>query len=51
MPQMAPLNWLSLFIFFTVIFLIVNSLNYFMFLYTIKNNNFKKNSPKLNWKW
>nr|WIL79955.1 ATP synthase F0 subunit 8 [Tenerus hilleri] len=51
MPQMSPMNWIILFIFFTVFFLLINSTNYFI-------NNF--NSPKIqktsikksiNWKW
>nr|AML25909.1 ATP synthase F0 subunit 8 [Staphylinidae sp. BMNH 1274216] len=52
MPQMAPLNWLTLFIYFTMIFLLFNSLNYFSFMYA---NNLKikitKKINKLNWKW
>nr|WIL79942.1 ATP synthase F0 subunit 8 [Tenerus flavicollis] len=51
MPQMSPMNWILLFLFFTMFFLLINSLNYFM------NNS---NSPKtlktsfkksINWKW
>nr|AYR05331.1 ATP synthase F0 subunit 8 [Coleoptera sp. ACP-2013] len=52
MPQMAPMNWLTLFIYFTIIFIIFNSLNYFMSLKSNKSlfsKSNKKNS--LNWKW
>nr|ATL15426.1 ATP synthase F0 subunit 8 [Callosobruchus analis] len=52
MPQMAPLNWLSLMIFFMLILLIFNLENYFSFFYPIKyfkSNN--KNIIKYNWKW
>nr|YP_009995405.1 ATP synthase F0 subunit 8 [Ochthebius lividipennis]QNP09821.1 ATP synthase F0 subunit 8 [Ochthebius lividipennis] len=52
MPQMAPMNWLMLFIMFTLIFILFNSMNYFSFKY---NNSDKKimtkNMIKLNWKW
>nr|QNP09977.1 ATP synthase F0 subunit 8 [Ochthebius yoshitomii] len=52
MPQMAPLNWIFLFIMFTMIFLIFNSMNYFSFKYlTNYNKNFNKVLVKLNWKW
>nr|YP_009185895.1 ATP synthase F0 subunit 8 [Olophrum piceum]ALO70802.1 ATP synthase F0 subunit 8 [Olophrum piceum] len=51
MPQMAPMNWLMLFIMFTMIFLLFNSLNYFSFKYNMNNNIFKKKTYKMNWKW
>nr|YP_009406982.1 ATP synthase F0 subunit 8 [Typhlatya monae]ASA39518.1 ATP synthase F0 subunit 8 [Typhlatya monae] len=52
MPQMAPLLWLNLFIFFSFTFLVFFVLNYFIPPY-------KKIDPmiaysqhkKLNWKW
>nr|AML25861.1 ATP synthase F0 subunit 8 [Staphylinidae sp. BMNH 1274173] len=51
MPQMAPLNWLFLFLFMTMIFLVFNSMNYFSFLYSSSYtpSNQKKNIN--NWKW
>nr|AML25604.1 ATP synthase F0 subunit 8 [Staphylinidae sp. BMNH 1274668] len=51
MPQMAPLNWLSLFFMFLSIFLIFNSLNYFIFLYHKKYTIIKKVEKYINWKW
>nr|AEP27453.1 ATP synthase F0 subunit 8 [Deporaus betulae] len=51
MPQMAPLNWLTLFIFFILVFMIFNSVNYFMFNYTPKICKISKKSIKFNWKW
>nr|AML26406.1 ATP synthase F0 subunit 8 [Staphylinidae sp. BMNH 1274637] len=51
MPQMAPMNWLSLFIFFIVIFFMFNSLNYFCFLYQPKTFSLKKKHTQINWKW
>nr|AYW52145.1 ATP synthase F0 subunit 8 [Lamiinae sp. 2 ACP-2013] len=51
MPQMAPLNWLSLFLLFLLIFMIFNIMNYYIFFYNMKT--FKKIKAKLNynWKW
>nr|WOC30362.1 ATP synthase F0 subunit 8 [Eodorcadion gorbunovi] len=51
MPQMAPLSWLTLFMFFLMIYLIFNIINYYNFQYKIKT--FKKNKILLNynWKW
>nr|YP_010987575.1 ATP synthase F0 subunit 8 [Bledius obscurus]WON65981.1 ATP synthase F0 subunit 8 [Bledius obscurus] len=51
MPQMAPLNWLSLFILFLMIFFLINSINYFLFFYNPKSSKFLKKSSHLNWKW
>nr|QRV62665.1 ATP synthase F0 subunit 8 [Zaitzevhydrus formaster ulanulana] len=52
MPQMAPMNWLMLYIFFSVIFIMFNFMNYYMFLIykkmKISNKIFIK---KINWKW
>nr|AFQ62231.1 ATP synthase F0 subunit 8 [Glaphyrus comosus] len=51
MPQMAPLNWLILFILFSLIYLIFNSMNYFMFNYQPQTNSIKLMESKINWKW
>nr|YP_010443339.1 ATP synthase F0 subunit 8 [Sophrops subrugatus]YP_010936641.1 ATP synthase F0 subunit 8 [Sophrops peronosporus]UTE83867.1 ATP synthase F0 subunit 8 [Sophrops subrugatus]WKW91610.1 ATP synthase F0 subunit 8 [Sophrops peronosporus] len=51
MPQMAPLNWLALFISFCLIFLLFNSMNYFCFNYPIKTEQVKKTKTLINWKW
>nr|APX39207.1 ATP synthase F0 subunit 8 [Gonioctena olivacea] len=51
MPQMMPLNWLTLFFYFTMIFLMFNIINYYMFLYTTKTSSTKKINMKFNWKW
>nr|ARH55172.1 ATP synthase F0 subunit 8 [Sericus brunneus] len=51
MPQMAPLSWMNLFMMFILTFMILNTLNYFSFVYN--NKSFKK-TPKIkniNWKW
>nr|QPL15861.1 ATP synthase F0 subunit 8 [Acanthephyra sp.] len=52
MPQMAPLLWLNLFLFFTSIFILFLISNYF-----IKTPSKMETTPslppshKLNWKW
>nr|AML26428.1 ATP synthase F0 subunit 8 [Staphylinidae sp. BMNH 1274642] len=52
MPQMSPLNWMSLFITFTIIFIMFNVMNYFSFKYQpIKKKTTNLNSIKINWKW
>nr|YP_009024415.1 ATP synthase F0 subunit 8 [Massicus raddei]AGO01997.1 ATP synthase F0 subunit 8 [Massicus raddei] len=51
MPQMAPLNWLTLYIFFFMIFMLFNMINYYSFFYTVKKDLIKKKSTSLNWKW
>nr|QRW36400.1 ATP synthase F0 subunit 8 [Sanfilippodytes adelardi] len=52
MPQMAPMNWLILYMFFSMVFILFNFMNYYMFISESKLNNIKKISSKsLNWKW
>nr|QGU84910.1 ATP synthase F0 subunit 8 [Gibbovalva kobusi] len=54
MPQMMPINWIILFLFFSIIFImfiIMNYYNYNMNNKILKNNNFQFNKNKLNWKW
>nr|YP_010936654.1 ATP synthase F0 subunit 8 [Anomala rufiventris]WKW91623.1 ATP synthase F0 subunit 8 [Anomala rufiventris] len=51
MPQMAPLNWLTLFIMFIIIFLMFNVLNYFSFTQPVKSTKFSHEQKKINWKW
>nr|YP_010759119.1 ATP synthase F0 subunit 8 [Melanesthes exilidentata]WEX49709.1 ATP synthase F0 subunit 8 [Melanesthes exilidentata] len=52
MPQMAPLNWLSLMIMFIMILILFNILNYYSFSSikkSLKQKQFK--TPMTNWKW
>nr|ALO76763.1 ATP synthase F0 subunit 8 [Sciobius sp. SCI01] len=51
MPQMAPINWLTLYFLFITVFLMFIIINYFIFLYTPKMIKRKKITSKLNWKW
>nr|QNE85806.1 ATP synthase F0 subunit 8 [Tipula flavolineata] len=53
MPQMAPINWLVLFILFSITLIIFSTLNYFSFLPSTPKSlqTEKKNKTPLNWKW
>nr|ALO77459.1 ATP synthase F0 subunit 8 [Gyrinidae sp. GENSP01] len=53
MPQMAPMNWLFLYMLFTAIFFMFNFMNYYIFIINNKtNNSTNKNITKfMNWKW
>nr|AFQ62308.1 ATP synthase F0 subunit 8 [Enicmus brevicornis] len=51
MPQMAPMNWLTLMFFFCFIFMIFNSLNYFSFLYPSTSSTINKIKTSTSWKW
>nr|QLY89707.1 ATP synthase F0 subunit 8 [Sialis fuliginosa] len=53
MPQMAPLYWLMLFMFFLLTFILFNILNYFNFLplYPNKSLYSSKKMNSLIWKW
>ncbi|CRL08758.1 ATP8 [Clunio marinus] len=58
MPQMAPMSWLVLFLFFTLMFFIFNIINFFS-INNKKNFNFYKKMNKqlnnnllfLKWMW
>nr|QWZ46417.1 ATP synthase F0 subunit 8 [Stenomorpha consobrina] len=52
MPQMAPLSWLTLMMFFIMLFLMLNIMNYFSFTHIIKPKKTSSISKfKINWKW
>nr|YP_003162723.1 ATP synthase F0 subunit 8 [Neopanorpa pulchra]ACH87048.1 ATP synthase F0 subunit 8 [Neopanorpa pulchra]AFU51391.1 ATP synthase F0 subunit 8 [Neopanorpa pulchra] len=53
MPQMAPINWLSLFIMFSIILLLFNMMNYYSFTPKLPNSKETSNISfkSLNWKW
>nr|UYG49237.1 ATP synthase F0 subunit 8 [Abscondita chinensis] len=51
MPQMAPLSWLNLFIFFITIFIMFNMMNYFSLMYKSKNMENKKTLKNFKFKW
>nr|YP_010554740.1 ATP synthase F0 subunit 8 [Ceratopsyche columnata]UYO79386.1 ATP synthase F0 subunit 8 [Ceratopsyche columnata] len=55
MPQMMPLNWLMLMMFFMILFFIITNLFYFNKNFNPSNNkkNLKNyfNTNKTNWQW
>nr|QEJ81454.1 ATP synthase F0 subunit 8 [Pygoluciola sp. FM18] len=51
MPQMAPLSWLNLFIFFIMVFMLFNTMNYFSLMYKNMSFNKKKIKKSILWKW
>nr|AXS65146.1 ATP synthase F0 subunit 8 [Cleridae sp. 2 KM-2017] len=52
MPQMSPLNWISLFVSFSLIFLLINSTNYFFINYKIDIKSLKTlKTNNISWKW
>nr|ARH54302.1 ATP synthase F0 subunit 8 [Curculionidae sp. 4 AH-2016] len=51
MPQMAPMNWTLLFVYFIFLFLFISVINSYLFKYIPKIKNFIKNLNFSNWKW
>nr|QVM79104.1 ATP synthase F0 subunit 8 [Oxypeltus quadrispinosus]QVM79117.1 ATP synthase F0 subunit 8 [Oxypeltus quadrispinosus] len=51
MPQMAPMSWMTLYMIFSLIFILYNLNNYFCFLYKMKYQQMKKSNIHINWKW
>nr|APX39729.1 ATP synthase F0 subunit 8 [Podagrica fuscicornis] len=51
MPQMMPLNWLLLMIFFIVSFLLFNKTIFFNFFYSKNFSSKTLSLLKKNWKW
>nr|AXS65292.1 ATP synthase F0 subunit 8 [Histeroidea sp. 5 KM-2017] len=51
MPQMAPLSWVILFIYFTLIFICLNINNYTTFLYPSNKSTSIYSLTSKNWKW
>nr|YP_002860161.1 ATP synthase F0 subunit 8 [Davidius lunatus]ACB48043.1 ATP synthase F0 subunit 8 [Davidius lunatus] len=53
MPQMAPLSWLLLFMFFTTMMILFNVMNYYLFVPNIKNDksNTNRQIKTSHWKW
>nr|UXX49955.1 ATP synthase F0 subunit 8 [Chrysotus sp.] len=53
MPQMAPLSWLSLYIIFTITFIVFCILNYYVNIPMSPSHSTKmmKSTNTLNWKW
>nr|YP_010890846.1 ATP synthase F0 subunit 8 [Ceriagrion auranticum]WJK72283.1 ATP synthase F0 subunit 8 [Ceriagrion auranticum] len=53
MPQMAPMSWMMLFTFFTMMFIIIMTMNYY--IYIPKMEKMEKedifSNKTMNWKW
>nr|ALY11306.1 ATP synthase F0 subunit 8 [Obrium sp. NS-2015] len=51
MPQMAPLNWLALYISTALLYILFNSLSYFESKYYPINSQTSNSKIMYNWKW
>nr|YP_009442010.1 ATP synthase F0 subunit 8 [Gnathotrichus materiarius]AOY40231.1 ATP synthase F0 subunit 8 [Gnathotrichus materiarius] len=51
MPQMAPLSWTSLLVYFSVLLMISVAINYYIFSYKPKTSTPKAQKSLINWKW
>uniref|UniRef100_UPI0030E35CC4 ATP synthase F0 subunit 8 n=1 Tax=Myiopardalis pardalina TaxID=765351 RepID=UPI0030E35CC4 len=53
MPQMSPIGWLSLFIIFSITFILFSMMNYYLTIpKSPKSKILSKNLIKsMNWKW
>nr|WNU00260.1 ATP synthase subunit 8 [Psylliodes attenuatus] len=51
MPQMMPLNWISLLFLFMFLFYVFNNLIFFMMMPKNKKTNYSLKQFKLTWKW
>nr|AFQ62256.1 ATP synthase F0 subunit 8 [Cheironitis sp. MJTNT-2012] len=51
MPQMAPINWLTLMLIFSVILVIAGILNYSLQLFSPKIDIVNKINSLKTWKW
>nr|YP_010714876.1 ATP synthase F0 subunit 8 [Cladiscus yunnanus]WDE20690.1 ATP synthase F0 subunit 8 [Cladiscus yunnanus] len=51
MPQMSPMNWIMLFFSFSLIFMMLNSNNYFFIKYYFSSKMETLKLKKYNWKW
>nr|YP_010701999.1 ATP synthase F0 subunit 8 [Brachytarsina amboinensis]WCL18787.1 ATP synthase F0 subunit 8 [Brachytarsina amboinensis]WHN64462.1 ATP synthase F0 subunit 8 [Brachytarsina amboinensis] len=51
MPQMSPMNWLLLYIYFLTIFFLFMMMNYFSYNPKMPNLYMTKKKKSMNWKW
>uniref|UniRef100_A0AAU7GHB2 ATP synthase complex subunit 8 n=1 Tax=Mecysmoderes ater TaxID=3158840 RepID=A0AAU7GHB2_9CUCU len=51
MPQMAPMSWVTTFIYFTLLLIMIIINNYFYFLYKPKVSKINNIKSNINWKW
>nr|UZT26989.1 ATP synthase F0 subunit 8 [Euwallacea similis] len=51
MPQMAPLSWITLYLFFSMLFILSCIMNFYLFNYTPKTSLSSPNKKMFSWKW
>nr|WRK67341.1 ATP synthase F0 subunit 8 [Halter nutans] len=53
MPQMSPLSWWTLMLFFVLMLIMICIMNYFIMINKplLKDNNISAKNPTLTWKW
>nr|APX40346.1 ATP synthase F0 subunit 8 [Cryptocephalus vittatus]ARH54224.1 ATP synthase F0 subunit 8 [Cryptocephalus vittatus] len=51
MPQMAPLNWLTLFVMFSICLMMFSSINYYSFTKNPLKKTTKMKKLTYNWLW
>nr|AML26123.1 ATP synthase F0 subunit 8 [Scolytinae sp. BMNH 1274277] len=51
MPQMAPISWICLYLFFSILFMLVCIMNYYTFSYKPTNKTMTSNKILSLWKW
>nr|AMW67804.1 ATP synthase F0 subunit 8 [Sisyra nigra] len=52
MPQMAPISWFTLFLYFTMIMILFSIMNYYTFYFNLPSKKTETlNSLSLSWKW
>nr|YP_009532913.1 ATP synthase F0 subunit 8 [Mantispa japonica]AYG51249.1 ATP synthase F0 subunit 8 [Mantispa japonica] len=52
MPQMSPLSWWMLFIYFIIMLLMFNMMNYYITMYiSPQSSSIKMSKKSMNWKW
>nr|YP_009655012.1 ATP synthase F0 subunit 8 [Rhyzopertha dominica]QCI56359.1 ATP synthase F0 subunit 8 [Rhyzopertha dominica] len=51
MPQMSPLNWTTLFIFFTITLVIMSTMNFYNYKPEPLKGEKTISMSKKNWKW
>nr|YP_009512533.1 ATP synthase F0 subunit 8 [Parum colligata]AXJ93087.1 ATP synthase F0 subunit 8 [Parum colligata]WMQ52825.1 ATP synthase F0 subunit 8 [Callambulyx tatarinovii] len=52
MPQMMPINWIISLLFFILIFILFNIINYYIYFnFLTKKNNYNLKKNNFFWKW
>nr|YP_010836018.1 ATP synthase F0 subunit 8 [Oedipoda caerulescens]WGC89948.1 ATP synthase F0 subunit 8 [Oedipoda caerulescens]WIW75298.1 ATP synthase F0 subunit 8 [Oedipoda caerulescens] len=51
MPQMSPMMWFSLFILFSIMMIIFNQMNFFLYKPSKIKIHKKMTKKNMNWKW